>query len=163
MTDAGGARTGLPYGERSTTLEDEAATLALGAAIAAELTRGDVVALFGDLGAGKTTLARGMLRALGHHGAVPSPTFTLVQHYETAGLAVAHFDLYRLGAAEELRELAMDEARHEGAVLIEWPEIAARDLPRDRLEVHLADHGTGRTARLAGFGTWAARMARLAV
>lgn len=162
MTGAGcAARSGAPDGECSILLIDEAATLSLGAAIAAELSRGDVVALFGDLGAGKTTLARGVLRALGHDGAVPSPTFTLMQQYDLPGLQVAHFDLYRLGDANELRELGLDDARHAGVVLIEWPEIAAHELPADRLEVRLEDAGAGRTARLSAFGSWAGRLARL--
>lgn len=163
MTQAGSAaRSGTPDGKRVIALKDEAATLKLGASVAAELARGDVVALFGDLGAGKTTFARGVLRALGHDGAVPSPTFTLVQHYEMPGISVAHFDLYRLGDAGELHELGLDDARHDGAVLIEWPEIVAHALPADRLEVHLEDAGDGRTARLAAFGSWAGRLARLA-
>ena len=163
MTPAGSAaRSSAPGEERLIPLKDEAATLMLGVAVAAELVRGDVVALFGDLGAGKTTFARGVLRALGHDGAVPSPTFTLVQHYELHGISVAHFDLYRLGDVGELHELGLDDARHDGAVLIEWPEIAAHALPSDRLEVHLEDAGGGRIARLAAFVSWAGRLARLA-
>ncbi|MEK9706580.1 MAG: tRNA (adenosine(37)-N6)-threonylcarbamoyltransferase complex ATPase subunit type 1 TsaE [Alphaproteobacteria bacterium] len=162
MTPAGSAaRSGALGGERLSPLNDEAATSKLGAAVAAELVHGDVVALFGDLGAGKTTFARGVLRALGHGGVVPSPTFTLVQHYEMPGISVAHFDLYRLGDVGELHELGLDDARHDGTVLIEWPEIAAHALPSDRLEVHLEYAGVGRIARLATFGSWVGRLARL--
>ncbi len=162
MTEAGrAAPSGVTEPERTIRLDDPDATAALGASIAGQLSKGDMVALFGDLGAGKTTLARGVLRALGHDGAVPSPTFTLVQHYELAALTVAHFDLYRLGDVDELRELGLDEALHTGAVLVEWPEIAAGALPADRMEVHFADAGSGRTVRLVGLGNWAGRLARL--
>jgi len=104
------------------TLDDETVTAALGARIATALRPGDVVALAGDLGAGKTALARAILRGLGVAGHVPSPTFTLVQSYETPGLTVHHFDLYRIEDKSELRELGLEEAKEDGAVLIEWPD-----------------------------------------
>ena len=150
-----------PTLERSCELIQEDATEALGAAIAALLRVGDVLTLSGNLGAGKTTLSRGVLRALGVSGPVPSPTFTLVQHYETAALTVAHFDLYRLTDQEEIHELGFEDAYHEGAVMVEWPELLGPLTPVDRLEVHLTDSGTGRTARLVGCGDWASRLARL--
>src|SRR5579862_6435602 len=115
-------------------LDDLSATEALAARIAAGLAVGDVVALEGDLGAGKTTLVRAALRALGVTEAVPSPTFTLVQTYETARFAVYHYDLYRIEDPTELRELALDEALTEGVALIEWPERAGR-LPESTLRV----------------------------
>ena len=94
-------------------------TEALGAQIAASMRRGHAVALQGDLGSGKTTLARAILRALGVLEIVPSPTFTLVQSYETAAFEVRHYDLYRVEQSSELDELGFDEALDEGAALIE--------------------------------------------
>jgi tRNA threonylcarbamoyl adenosine modification protein YjeE len=110
------------------------------------------------LGAGKTTLARGILRALGVEERVPSPTFTLVQTYETSRLSVSHFDLYRIEKASELSELGLDHALDEGAALIEWPE---RGLPprlaMDALKVALDSVGaTARRARIAGPERWQA-------
>src|SRR5512140_2823863 len=93
--------------EQDWALDDLAATDALGARIAASLNIGDAVALSGDLGSGKTTLARAILRALGVSEAVPSPTFTLVQSYDTARLTVRHFDLYRIVDSSELDELGI--------------------------------------------------------
>jgi tRNA threonylcarbamoyl adenosine modification protein YjeE len=132
-------------------------TAALGAQIAARLAQGDAVALEGDLGAGKTVLARALLRALGHQGEVPSPTFTLAQRYETARLVVCHYDLYRIARESELDELALDDALDEGAVLIEWPERAGTRLPQDALHVRLdiVDAET-RRVRLTGPAHWAA-------
>jgi tRNA threonylcarbamoyl adenosine modification protein YjeE len=135
-------------------LPDLAATRRLGARIAAGLRIGDSVALEGDLGMGKTTLARAVLRALGVEEEVPSPTFTLVQSYETPRLAVRHYDLYRLRAESELEELGLDEALEDGAALIEWPERAAARLPQDRLTVTLTMTGAVRQAFLAGPSRW---------
>ena len=136
-------------------LGDLAATAALGARIAAGLGTGDAVALRGDLGAGKTTLARAILRALGVTESVPSPTFTLVQTYETPGLAVRHYDLYRIQDPRELDELGLEEALEEGAVLIEWPENAGNRLPGDALHVVLTATGPeSRRADLAGPARW---------
>ncbi len=118
-------------------LPDLAATQALGMAIAGQLTRGDAVLLQGDLGSGKTTLARAILVALGVAEAVPSPTFTLVQAYDTPRLTVSHYDLYRLKRAAELDELGLGEALEDGAALIEWPERAEGRLPRDALTIRL--------------------------
>ncbi len=105
-------------------LPDPAATDALGRALAPLLRAGDSVALFGTLGAGKTSLCRGILQGLGFPGEVPSPTFPIVQSYappETR-LPVWHVDLYRVEQAEELEELGLDEALYDGVLLIEWPE-----------------------------------------
>ncbi len=130
-------------------------TEALGRRIAARLDRGDAVALVGDLGAGKTTLARAILRAMGVDENVPSPTFTLVQTYETARFPVRHFDLYRVQHIGELDELGFDEALDEGAALIEWPECAAPRLPESTLHVALTITGDGnRHAYLSGPESW---------
>lgn len=134
----------------------------LGAAIARRLKPGDAVALRGDLGAGKTTLARAILTALGHAGEVPSPTFTLVQPYRLR-IPVAHLDLYRLKRPEEIEELGFDDLLNEGAALIEWPEMAEDFMPAERLDVHLAGEGDGaRQAVLEGDGRWAALAADIA-
>jgi tRNA threonylcarbamoyladenosine biosynthesis protein TsaE len=144
-------------------LPDEAATIALGALIGAVAKRGDVVALHGDLGAGKTTLARGLIRALSNpETEAPSPTFTLVQTYDTRspsgeGLTIWHFDLYRLNDSAEARELGMEEAV-DGLALIEWPERLGRDLPSARLEVRLSFSGPGRIARLTDLSDWSSRI-----
>jgi tRNA threonylcarbamoyl adenosine modification protein YjeE len=138
------------------TLDGLAATTALGARIAAGLGVGDAVALRGDLGAGKTTLARAILRGLGVREDVPSPSFTLVQHYETPRLAVRHYDFYRIETPDELNELGLDEALDDGAVLIEWPERAPEYIPADALHVELTVAGDhDRRARLSGPKRWA--------
>ena len=136
-------------------LKDEAATEALGARIASGLKPGDAVLLSGELGAGKTVLARAILRARGVTEHVPSPSFTLVQGYETPGLAIRHFDLYRIEAERELEELGLDEAIEEGAVLVEWPERAPRRVPAESLRVELRVSGqTERAASLSGPARW---------
>jgi tRNA threonylcarbamoyladenosine biosynthesis protein TsaE len=105
-------------------LPDAEATLAFGRALAASLRPGDILALFGSLGAGKTTLARGILEGLGHVGDVASPTFPIVQAYEPPDVRLPawHVDLYRIEDSAELDELGLDEALAEGVLLIEWPE-----------------------------------------
>ena len=103
-------------------LADEAATQAFGAALAAALRPGDVVTLSGPLGAGKTTLARALLLALGESGDVPSPSFALVVPYDDLSLPVWHADLYRVEDPSELPELGLDEVLGHGALLVEWPE-----------------------------------------
>jgi tRNA threonylcarbamoyladenosine biosynthesis protein TsaE len=108
-------------------LRSETETHALGRRIAAGLRAGEVVLLSGELGSGKTTLARAVLRALGVIDEVPSPTFTLVQSYDTPGLAVHHCDLYRIEAPAELAELGLDDALEDGALLVEWPEKGLPD------------------------------------
>lgn len=140
-------------------LADEAATGRLGRAVAAQLRPGEAVCLTGPLGAGKSTLARALVRALTTPDEeVPSPTFTLVQFYEGPRLAVAHFDLYRLSDPDEAYEIGLDEALDAGAAVIEWPERLEGRLPPDRLdiEIALAQDG-GRTARLTPHGAWEGR------
>jgi tRNA threonylcarbamoyladenosine biosynthesis protein TsaE len=133
-------------------LPDEAATERLGAALAVRLRPRDVVALQGGLGAGKTTLARAILRAASGDPTlvVPSPTFTLVEVYDTPRGAFWHFDLYRLEASEQVFELGWEEARAEGIALVEWAERLGRLLPKERLTVSLAVEGAGRHADLEG-------------
>jgi tRNA threonylcarbamoyladenosine biosynthesis protein TsaE len=133
-------------------LPDEAATERLGAALAGRLRARDVVALEGGLGAGKTTLARAILRAAADDAAlvVPSPTFTLVEVYDTAKGVFWHFDLYRLEEAQQVFELGWEEARADGIVLVEWAERLGMLLPEERLTVTLAIEGEGRRATLQG-------------
>lgn len=143
----------------------ESQLLRLGEALAFIARRGDLFALSGELGAGKTTLARAIIRALSgdKDEEIPSPTFTLVQTYATPRMQVAHFDLYRLGAAAELEELGLDLALKNGIALVEWPERADDLLPADRLDIRIDDDGSsGATRRLTltGHGDWAARLDR---
>ena len=140
-------------------LQDAAATARLGAAIARELRPGESVCLSGPLGAGKSTLARALIRALTTPGEeVPSPTFTLVQFYEGPRLKIAHFDLYRLTSPDEAYEIGLDEALDDGAAVIEWPERLQGRLPADRLDVEIALQGAGRSARLTPHGSWVGRV-----
>lgn len=143
-------------------LDSDAATRALGARLAGLLQPGDVIALHGDLGAGKTTLARGLIQSLlGAEEDVPSPTYTLVQMYEARGLPIWHFDLYRLTAPDEVLELGWDELEG-GAALIEWPERAGSRLPAGRLDIVLEISGEGRRARLEPRGEgWQERLDEL--
>lgn len=140
-------------------LPDAAATRALGARLGRRLREGDVVCLKGGLGAGKTTLARGVIEAwTGAEQEAPSPTFTLVQVYDGPNGVLWHVDLYRLKHAEEAFELGLEEAFASAACLIEWPERLGGMLPRDRLEVALSMDGEARRAELTGFGAWGTRV-----
>ena len=145
-------------------LADVAAT-GRAAALLANLARaGDVIALWGDLGAGKTTFARGFIGALSPgEDSVPSPTFTLVQTYPTVQGDIWHFDLYRLKRADEAYELGIEEAFAAGISLIEWPDRLGGLLPRRRLDVTLAPGATPESRRLslAGDKDWANRLAPL--
>jgi tRNA threonylcarbamoyl adenosine modification protein YjeE len=135
-------------------LPDLDATARLGVGIADGLRTGDAVALWGDLGAGKTTLARAILRSLGVTEDVPSPTFTIVQGYDTSRLPVSHYDLYRVKHPREMQELGFEDALDQGAVLVEWPERAPEALPSDALHVRLGVQDGVRTARLTGPSRW---------
>jgi tRNA threonylcarbamoyladenosine biosynthesis protein TsaE len=137
-------------------LED---TAHLAARLAPLLKAGDVIALEGDLGAGKTTFCRALISALlGEEAEVPSPTYTLVQTYEGPNFPIYHFDLYRLEAPAELDELGWEETV-DGLALIEWPNKARRRLPAWRLEISLKISGTDRIAHLVPHGEdWQTRM-----
>jgi N-acetylmuramate 1-kinase len=144
---------------------DEAGVVRLAELLALKLRSGDVVALSGELGAGKTTFARALIGALlpGDAPEVPSPTFSLQQSYVTPRMTIAHFDFYRLSGAEEARELGFEEAAQEGAVVVEWPERAPGLLPESRFEIALvetADPGT-RQVTVRGLGAAAARAQRI--
>ena len=123
--------------------------------IAPELRVGDIVALKGELGAGKTTLARAILRALGVEGEVPSPSFTLVQEYDTPQLKVLHCDLYRIADTAEFAELGIEDALRESAVLIEWPERAQSRISKSALWIGMEICGESeRRMTISGAGRW---------
>jgi len=150
------------------TLADPAATARLAAQLARLVRPGDILALHGALGSGKTSFARAFITALaGQPVEVPSPTFTLVQTYATPMGEVWHFDLYRLQRPAEAFELGIEEAFAEGISLIEWPDRLGPLLPTERLDVMLEEpEGSGaaatlRLATLVGQGGWAARLAAL--
>jgi tRNA threonylcarbamoyladenosine biosynthesis protein TsaE len=145
-------------------LPDEAATAALAAHLAARARRGDVLALQGPLGSGKTSFARAFIRAFIGAEEVPSPTFTLVETYAAPGKPpVWHFDLYRLNAPDEALELGLEEAITDAVSLIEWPERLGNWLPRESLRLSLDDGPTARArcARLIVPAGWADRLADL--
>jgi N-acetylmuramate 1-kinase len=144
-------------------LKDTEATQALGAELALMARAGSFICLHGDLGAGKTTLARSFIQALAQDEIeVPSPTFTLVQTYETTRLPVAHVDLYRVTSPTELDELGLDDLLATHQVIVEWPERLAKALPADRLDVKLTTEGKARSAQLTGHGAWSLALKRLA-
>jgi tRNA threonylcarbamoyladenosine biosynthesis protein TsaE len=135
--------------EFTLSLADESATLALGARLAAALSAGLTIWLRGDLGAGKTTLTRGLLRGLGFEGKVKSPTYTLVEPYVISGLYLYHFDLYRFVDPDEWDAAGFrDYFNHDSVCLVEWPEKAAELLPVPDVEIQLALDGTGRRASI---------------
>jgi tRNA threonylcarbamoyladenosine biosynthesis protein TsaE len=141
-------------------LVDETATQALGRAVAFALGRGEAVCLQGPLGAGKSSLARALIRALTSPDEdVPSPTYTLVQSYDGRDFPLAHFDLYRLNQPGEVEELGLDEALAIGAAIIEWPQRLGGRLPADRLtlDIEPTPDGLSRTARLTFHGAWEGR------
>ena len=139
-------------------LEDEAATSALGALLAAKARPGEAICLSGPLGAGKSTLARALVRALTHRDEeVPSPTFTLIQTYDGPEFSIAHLDLYRISDSDEAYEIGLDEALDIGLAIIEWPERLEGHLPPDRLDIDIIPDGDARRARLTPHGSWKER------
>jgi tRNA threonylcarbamoyladenosine biosynthesis protein TsaE len=153
---------GTAHDSRDVTLPDVAATLALGKRIGAQLQAGDVVCLKGDLGAGKTTLARAAIEAwTGAPEDAPSPTYTLVQTYDGPRGELWHVDLYRLKRPEDAWELGLEDAFATAACLIEWPERLQGQLPADRLDVDLSPAGEGRKASLTAHGAWRTRLATI--
>jgi len=150
---------------RALALPDLAATAHLAAALAPKIEKGDVLALAGPLGVGKTSFARAFIAALGGEEEVPSPTFTLVQLYELGAVTLYHFDLYRLERPEDAYELGIEEAFALGVSLIEWPERLGPLLPAERLELAFAFDpvAPSRTVRLTGFGRGADLLAGLAL
>ncbi len=149
-------------------LEDEQATSRLMLDIAAGIEPGDLITLSGDLGAGKTTFARALIRHLAGDDTVevPSPTFTLMQAYQLPRFTLTHADLYRLAGPGELAELGFEDVAEAGVTLLEWPDRAGGFLPPDRLDVALTlspQHGpTFRQARVTGYGAFAPRAERIA-
>ena len=130
-------------------LQNEAETMELGAAIATLLPTGGVVRLHGDLGTGKTTMVRGLLRSLGFEGTVKSPTYTLVEPYQVKGRDIYHFDLYRLGDPEELEYMGIrDYLRPDALCLIEWPEKGGGFIPEGDLNITLAYKNQARSAEI---------------
>jgi tRNA threonylcarbamoyladenosine biosynthesis protein TsaE len=150
MRSSGLALRRLPGGEEAVaTLPDEAATLALGQRLGLALQPGLKVYLRGDLGAGKTTLVRGALRALGYGGRVKSPTFGLVEVYSVSSLYLYHFDFYRFKNPQEWRDAGFrEEFGGPGVCLVEWPEKGGGLLPVPDLTIALEHDGEGRRARL---------------
>ena len=145
-------------------LPDETATAALAARIAAVAAPGDILALKGDLGSGKTVFARAFIRARGNQDDVPSPTFTLVQVYEAGPTSIWHFDLYRIRAPEDAWELGIEEAFVRGISLIEWPERLGRLLPECQLELGFAFGGEPGARRIGidPSKEWQSRLAMIA-
>lgn len=148
---------------RRLTLDGEEATAELAAEIASLAEDGDVIALSGELGTGKTTFARAFLREWGVREEIPSPTFTLVQTYELEAGTVWHFDLYRLENPDDALELDIEDAFTDGISLIEWPERLGAYLPWERLDLRFAigERADVRRVEIEGTDEWAGRLKEL--
>lgn len=142
-------------------LEDELATQRFAEDLALTIKQGDCIALSGDLGAGKTTLTRAVLRAMADQQdlEVPSPTFTLVQQYDLR-IPIGHFDLYRLGDPSEIFELGLDDILSDGAAFIEWPEMAEEELPKDLIHLKMTGLDDQRSINITGPQSFMARLDR---
>ena len=139
-------------------LKDEAATFALGKKLSKVLRVGDVITLSGALSAGKTTLVRGLLGALGHEGEVPSPSFAIVQPYESLKLPVWHVDLYRIDEPSDITELGLEDIREDGVLIVEWPEHGGAGLWPEALALSLIVDEDGARALTAEVPTaWEGR------
>ncbi len=137
------------FSNQTLTIRDEAAMLALGAQIADYFPQGGLICLHGELGAGKTTLVRGLLRNLGYTGVVKSPTYTLVEPYQMAERAIYHFDLYRLAEPDELEYMGIrDYVQPQHLCLIEWPDKAGDILPPADLAIWIQHQGVQRQVNL---------------
>ena len=147
--------------DNSCFLPDEAATLAFGACLAAALEQGGIITLRGNLGCGKTTLSRGLLRALGQKGSVKSPTYTIVEPYEIGARKIFHYDLYRLNDPAELEYLGLrDFIDNQTLTLIEWPEKGEPLLPPVDLDLTLAVEGAGRRVAWQPHSAYGERLAK---
>jgi tRNA threonylcarbamoyladenosine biosynthesis protein TsaE len=152
---------------QSIAITSEPDMVRLGARIGTLLMPGDTVTLAGALGAGKTVFARGLIRSFLPDEEVPSPTFTLVQTYETRRFPIWHVDLYRLKSPSEVRELGLDEALERGVLVIEWPDRMGAGLPADRLDIILEGGGEEgerndeREVKIIARGAWAPRIGKL--
>lgn len=133
----------------------------LGAALAPFLRAGDIIALRGELGAGKTTFSRGLIQSLCGEMDVPSPTYTLVQTYECPDYDLWHCDLYRLEAPADVLELGLIDMEDEIVSLIEWPDKMERYLSVDALNIDITFHDAGREVSVSGSDIWAARLKEL--
>lgn len=143
-----------------------AATAKLGESLARCLKRGDLILLYGDLGAGKTTLARALINAAQRTAGekmedVPSPTFTLVQNYNAGSLMITHADLYRLENSADTAELGLEDALDDGVVIVEWPDRLSHPLSPDRLEIYLSGMDDKRVAEMIAYGRWQSRLAQI--
>ena len=149
------------------TITTEADTERIGRDIAGLAQVGDIIALSGDLGTGKTVLARAFIQALGGREEVPSPTFNLVQSYDLGWLMVHHLDLYRIENPEDVFELGIEELFATGVSLIEWPDRLGAQIPKDRLNFnlfhpkYLAGSKTARRITIEGLGAWQSRFEKL--
>ena len=142
-------------------LPDEKATNRLGAWLGGVLGDGDILCLSGDLGAGKSMLARGLIQSFIPGTPAPSPTFTFVETYEAPSLVIWHYDLYRLEKPEDIWELGLEEALEGGLLIIEWPERAQAIIPTNALSMTLKIDGSQRTALIRGNNHWQRRLKRV--